>query len=139
MNFTTRQIEPFGALIEPNKKNTCITELDTEALRDIFSVHQIVLLRGFETFNTADQFAQYCEHWGEISLWPFGKVLDLIQQEDPGDHIFDNSYMPLHWDGMYRPQVPEYQIFHCVKAPLNTQGGRTVFTNTTLALKHAPE
>ena len=38
---------------------------------------------------------------------------------------------------MYRPQVPEYQIFHCVKAPLSGQGGRTTFSNTILALKHA--
>ncbi|WP_408074555.1 TauD/TfdA dioxygenase family protein [Legionella pneumophila] len=72
-----------------------------------------------------------------LSLWPFGKVLELIEQEDPEDHIFDHSYMPLHWDGMYRPQVPEYQIFHCVKAPLPGQGGRTTFSNTILALQFA--
>src|SRR5262249_20891694 len=60
-----------------------------------------------------------------------------IEQENPEDHIFDNSYMPLHWDGMYRPQVPEYQIFHCVKAPLPGQGGATTFSNTILALEHA--
>ncbi len=38
---------------------------------------------------------------------------------------------------MYRPQVPEYQIFNCVSAPLPGQGGRTTFSNTNLALKHA--
>ena len=64
-------------------------------------------------------------------------MLELIEQETPEDHIFDNSYMPLHWDGMYRPQIPEYQIFHCVKAPLAGQGGRTVFSNTILALQSA--
>jgi len=61
----------------------------------------------------------------------------LIEQDNPEDHIFDYSYVPLHWDDMYRPQVPEYQIFHCVKAPLSGQGGRTTFSNTILALKHA--
>lgn len=96
-----------------------------------------MLLRGFETFEHSEQFADYCERWGEVSVWPFGRVLDLVQKEDPGDHIFDSSYMPMHWDGMYRPQVPEYQIFQCVKAPLPGHGGRTTFSHTMLALQHA--
>jgi alpha-ketoglutarate-dependent taurine dioxygenase len=38
---------------------------------------------------------------------------------------------------MYRPQVPEFQLFHCVRAPTAGQGGRTTFSDTTLALEHA--
>ena len=44
----------------------------------------------------------------------------------------------MHWDGMYRPQVPELQIFHCVKAPGNSQGGRTTFAHTVKALENVP-
>jgi alpha-ketoglutarate-dependent taurine dioxygenase len=132
------QLKPFGVLVEPANEKTSVHDLDTEFLRDLFRKNQIVVLRGFQTFQNADGFSDYCERWGEVSLWPFGKVLELIEQENPEDHIFDNSYMPLHWDGMYRPQVPEYQIFHCVKAPLAGQGGATTFSNTILALQSAP-
>ncbi|CCN47812.1 PvcB protein [Vibrio nigripulchritudo MADA3029] len=139
MNYKITPLEPFGVIVEPISKNTSVKDLNIEKMRDLFKQRQLVLLRGFETFEESDDFADYCEGWGEISIWPFGKVLDLIQKDDPGDHIFDSSYMPLHWDGMYRPQVPEYQIFQCVQAPKPGQGGRTTFTNTIMALENAPE
>ncbi|CCN70363.1 TauD/TfdA dioxygenase family protein [Vibrio nigripulchritudo] len=139
MNYKITPLEPFGVIVEPISKNTSVKDLNIEKMRDLFKQRQLVLLRGFETFEESDDFADYCEGWGEISIWPFGKVLDLIQKDDPGDHIFDSSYLPLHWDGMYRPQVPEYQIFQCVQAPKPGQGGRTTFTNTIMALENAPE
>lgn len=137
MNYRVTDLKPFGALVEPDNEKIKVQDLDIENLRDLFRKHQLVLLRGFDTFQNAEDFSNYCERWGEVSLWPFGKVLELIEQENPEDHIFDHSYVPLHWDGMYRPQVPEYQIFHCVKAPLSGQGGATTFSNTVLALKFA--
>lgn len=138
MEFKTTPLKPFGVVIEPKNKNTPVSTLSIETLRPYFNQHQLVLLRGFSTFESSDQFAEYCELWGEISVWPFGKVLELIEQENPKDHIFDSSYVPMHWDGMYRPQVPEYQIFHCVTAPLSNHGGRTTFSNTPLVLKNTP-
>ncbi len=137
MDLKVTQLKPFGVLVEPLNGKTKVQDLDVEQLRQLFRKHQLVLLRGFETFQNSEEFSDYCGVWGEVSLWPFGKVLELIQQDNPDDHIFDNSYMPLHWDGMYRPQVPEYQIFHCVKAPLAGQGGATTFSNTILALESA--
>lgn len=137
MNYNITHLKPFGVLLEPMSEKTKVNALDIENLRHLFWKNQLVVLRGFETFQNAEDFSNYCEFWGEVSLWPFGKVLELIEQDDPEDHIFDHSYMPLHWDGMYRPQVPEYQIFHCIKAPLPGQGGRTTFSNTILALKFA--
>lgn len=131
------KIKPFGLLIEPRDANQDISDLNVEELREHFRKEHLIVLRGFRTFSTAEGFANYCERWGEISVWPFGKVLELVEQEKPEDHIFDNNYVPLHWDGMYRPQVPEYQVFHCVSAPLASQGGRTTFSNTILALEHA--
>lgn len=138
MNYKTSKINPFGLLIEPTNPNTDVHDLDTEELRKHFHKEQLILLRGFKTFQDSVGFSDYCERWGEISIWPFGKILELIERENPEDHIFDNNYVPLHWDGMYRPQVAEYQIFHCVQAPLSGQGGRTTFSNTLLALKNAP-
>lgn len=135
MEYKITPIKPFGLLLEPTNTRA-INDLNIENLRQLFWQEQLLILRGFDTFKQTEDFAQYCESWGEISLWPFGKVLELIEQDKPKDHIFDNSYIPLHWDGMYRHQIPEFQIFHCVAAPQPGQGGRTVFSNTLLALKY---
>lgn len=137
MEFKVGYLKPFGVVIEPKVPNTNVNNLDIESLRQFFKQEHLVLLRGFNTFKNSVEFSDYCELWGEISLWPFGKVLELIEQTNPEDHIFDSSYVPMHWDGMYRPQVPEYQIFHCVTAPLPGHGGRTTFANTILALQNA--
>ncbi|WGL59738.1 TauD/TfdA family dioxygenase [Pigmentibacter sp. JX0631] len=139
MNFKSKQLEPFGVLLEPTYFNQSIHSLDVENLREIFHAKQFIVLRGFKTFMNADDFALYCENWGKISLWPYGKVLELIEQENPTDHIFHHNYVPLHWDGMYREQIPEYQIFHCVSAPLQHQGGRTTFSNTFLTFQNATQ
>lgn len=131
-------IEPFGLLLESRRSGIDIRELDVSLLRELLWRERLIVLRGFRTFTGAEDFSEYCERWGEISVWPFGKVLELVERNNPEDHIFDNNYVPLHWDGMYRPQVPEFQLFHCVRAPRAGQGGRTTFSNTVLALESAP-
>jgi alpha-ketoglutarate-dependent taurine dioxygenase len=136
MECNMTSIQSFGLLLEPQSCSN-LEALDLTHLRELVRDEHLLILRGFRQFRNTEAFINYCERWGEISLWPFGKVLELIEQDNPADHIFDNNYVPLHWDGMYRPQVPEFQIFHCVKAPLPGQGGRTTFSNTRLALKQA--
>lgn len=131
--------QPFGVVLEPQKPQADIRDLAVEMVRELLWKERLVVLRGFHTFADAASFADYCERWGEISIWPFGKVLELQERSNPEDHIFDNNYVPLHWDGMYRPQVAEFQIFHCVKAPRPGQGGRTTFSDTVRALENAPE
>lgn len=130
---------PFGLLLQAENSLDHVNDINVDDLREWIQREHLIVLRGFRTFQDSESFSTYCEKWGEISIWPFGKVLELIEQDKPEDHIFDNSYVPLHWDGMYRPQVPEFQIFHCVQAPLTGHGGRTTFSNTVLALKNAPE
>ncbi|MBN9231727.1 MAG: pyoverdine biosynthesis protein PvcB [Legionella sp. 40-6] len=140
MDYTISKLNPFGIRIEPIRDTfpIPIQKLDRSKLRQLFYQEHLILLRGFITFDNAPDFAQYCETFGAISIWPFGKVLELIEQDQPEDHIFDHRYVPLHWDGMYRPQVPEMQIFHCVKAPPAGLGGKTTFSNTILTLDHTP-
>ncbi|MGZ3775048.1 MAG: TauD/TfdA dioxygenase family protein [Pseudobdellovibrionaceae bacterium] len=131
-------IKPFGVILEANSSSNDIRDVNVDMLRDLVWRERLVVLRGFRTFTGTDDFSKYCEQWGEISIWPFGKVLELVEHNNPEDHIFDNNYVPLHWDGMYRPQIPEFQLFHCVRAPHPGQGGRTTFSNTVLALESAP-
>ncbi|MBS1961798.1 MAG: TauD/TfdA family dioxygenase [Bdellovibrionales bacterium] len=137
MQTKETRVEPFGLLLEPSRPGADVRDLDVKRLRGLLARERLLVLRGFRTFGDAEDFAAYCERFGEISVWPFGKVLELIERNNPEDHIFDNNYVPLHWDGMYRPQVPELQLFHCVKAPRAGQGGRTTFSDTTLALEFA--
>jgi alpha-ketoglutarate-dependent taurine dioxygenase len=129
---------PFGAVLKARTADDDVRNLDVKMLRDLVWNERLIVLRGFRTFSAVGDFVNYCETWGEISEWPFGKVLELVEKNNPEDHIFDNNYVPLHWDGMYRPQVPEFQLFHCVQAPKSGQGGRTTFSNTVRALEKAP-
>lgn len=137
MNYRTERVAPFGLMVRPASAQTDLREVDVDALRSLAREHHLLVLRDFDNFAGPDEFAGYCERWGEISLWPFGKILELVEHANPADHIFDNNYVPLHWDGMYRKQVPEFQVFHCVSAPSAGQGGRTTFANTPRALNGA--
>jgi L-tyrosine isonitrile desaturase/decarboxylase len=138
MKFKTTRVNPFGLLLEPHSPDTDIQALDVTMLRDLVWREHLIVLRGFRSFAGPDDLSEYCALWGEISVWPFGKILELVEQNNPEDHIFDNNFVPLHWDGMYRPQVPEFQLFQCVQAPRPGQGGRTTFSNTIQALADAP-
>lgn len=138
MQFKLTKNEPFGWMVQPNRSGDDMRELHVEALKDLIQSEHLIVLRGFKTPKTPTELSDYCERWGEVSVWPFGKVLELVEHNNPEDHIFDNNYVPLHWDGMYRPQVPEFQVFHCVSAPLKSQGGCTTFSNTVRALECAP-
>lgn len=145
IRYKISDVKPFGVMVRPLEDDTNVGQLPLPTIRDLAREHHLVVLRGFRTF-TGDPagsvaFADYCATWGEISVWPFGKVLELIEQKNPTDHIFDHNYVPLHWDGMYRKQVPEFQIFHCASAPEISEGGRTTFSNTAqlLARTAGPE
>ncbi len=127
----------FGALIEASSTGERLEELPVGELRELVRAHHLLLLRGFSAFADAEELTAYCARWGEISMWPFGAVLELVEHENPEDHIFDHRHVPLHWDGMYRPQVPEFQLFHCVSAPGHDQGGGTVFSQTSAVLRDA--
>lgn len=135
MYYELKFIKPFGVLIKAKQPAFGIEVVEQSLLQQLYAEQQLIVLRGFKPFHDDESFTDYCQQWGEISLWPFGKILDLVEEKNPKDHIFDNSYMPLHWDGMYRRQVPEYQIFRCLKAPQKNQGGRTTFSNTLLVLQ----
>jgi alpha-ketoglutarate-dependent taurine dioxygenase len=125
---------PFGRIISPTVSDTDVSLLPVSVVRNLLREHRILVLRGFRSFADREEFVKYAESWGRIMLWPFGEVLELVEHENPVDHVFDNSWMPFHWDGAFVAQVPEFQMFHCVAAPGEGQGGRTVFCDTTRML-----
>lgn len=127
----------FGALVEARSPGERVQDLPVDELRRLVREHHLLLLRGFTTFADAEELTSYCGRWGEIGMWPFGAVLELVEHDAPDDHIFDHRHVPLHWDGMYRPQVPEFQLFHCVSSPGEDEGGGTVFSDTAGVLRDA--
>ncbi|WP_347170758.1 TauD/TfdA family dioxygenase [Pseudomonas salmasensis] len=127
----------FGVMVSPRQAHMHIGELSPAWLRMLVQSHQLVVLRGFDSFDSPESLERYCATFGEIMMWPFGAVLDLQEQAAPDDHIFSNSYVPLHWDGMYLETVPEFQVFHCVNAGDCTEGGCTTFASTPQALRIA--
>ncbi|MFF4223666.1 TauD/TfdA dioxygenase family protein [Streptomyces abikoensis] len=134
--YAVTAIAPFGVAIQAPEPGAHVRDLAVDPLRALVREHGVLLLRGFDTFGTPEELSAYCERWGEPSVWPFGTVLDLVEKERPEDHIFDSSYMPMHWDGMYREQIPEFQIFQCVHAPGAGDGGETTFSDTAAVLRN---
>ncbi|KVE28876.1 pyoverdine biosynthesis protein PvcB [Burkholderia singularis] len=129
----------FGVMVKPDGGRRHVGELSIEWLRALVRSQQLVVLRGFDSFDDAQSLTRYCATFGEIMMWQFGAVLELVEHADPDDHIFANSYVPLHWDGMYLETVPEFQVFQCVQAVGEGDGGRTTFSSTTQALRIATQ
>lgn len=130
-------LAPFGIAVHSVDRGRPLTELPLAPLRALVREHRLLLLRDFAALDGPGALSAYGERWGQLSVWPFGTVLELVQQPDPADHIFDHSHMPMHWDGMYRDHIPEFQIFACVHAPGEGNGGETTFCDTAAVLAHA--
>lgn len=126
----------FGLLVETGQKASTISQYTVDQLRSQLRRHRLLVLRGFDTgFDRTPEFAAHARAWGEIMSWPFGNVFDAVAHENPIDSVFDCSYLPLHWDGMYRDTIPEIQLFYCVRAPDAEAGGHTIFVDTVSLLQ----
>ncbi|MCP3797664.1 TauD/TfdA family dioxygenase [Allokutzneria sp. A3M-2-11 16] len=132
-----QKIGSFGVLVQAGAPGTNPTTLAPEALLALAREHHILVLRGFRDFTNAEDLTAWCGTLGEVMMWPFGAVLELVETDAPTDHIFDHSYVPLHWDGMYKPMIPEFQVFQCVSAPGAGNGGRTTFSDSSAVLASA--
>lgn len=131
-------VTPFGVLVQAGTADADIMEVPIPVARDLVRRHRILVLRGFRSFGPQEELARYAASWGQLLSWSFGDVLELVEHEQAVDHVFDNSKMWLHWDGVFVEQIPEFQIFQCVNAPEEAQGGRTVFCDTARVLADAP-
>ncbi|HSP77368.1 MAG TPA: TauD/TfdA family dioxygenase [Myxococcaceae bacterium] len=134
-DFELSEMSPFGLLLRARREGTKLEQIPVEVLRQLTRKHRLLLLRGFAQFESAEALTKYCTTWGEIMMWPFGAVLELVEHADPKDHIFDHTYVPVHWDGMYMPMIPAIQFFQCVNAPGDESGGQTTFSDTIRILE----
>ena len=135
--FDVVPMTPFGVRVQAHGPSEDLRGIPVAELRALVRKHHLVLLRGFAPLGSAESLSRYCTTWGDIMKWSFGDVLELVEHENPTDHIFDNSYVPFHWDGMYMPLIPALQVFQCVHAPGMEEGGQTTFTDTTRILANA--
>lgn len=127
-------MSPYGVMIRPRTGSADTTELPVPVTRELAREHRLLVLRGFDPFSGPEELARYAASWGQVLTWSFGSVLELVEHERPVDHIFDNTTVTFHWDGMFVERVPEFQIFQCVSALDDEQGGRTLFCDTTRVL-----
>lgn len=135
--FNVEVISPFGVIIRPTGAEEDLTEVPVPTARDLARKYCLVVFRGFGALSDPEELARYAASWGQLLTWPFGAVLDLVEHERPADHVFDNTGVSFHWDGMFVDRIPEFQIFQCIKALDEGQGGRTIFCDTTQVLDDA--
>lgn len=135
--YIVEDLQPFGAAIRAPAPRLSARSVPVDLLRSLARERHLVLLRGFLPFSDGEDLADYGSSWGEIMMWPFGAVLELVEEPDAVDHIFGNCSIPMHWDGMYREFVPEFQIFSCVTTPPAGATGRTLFANTISILSES--
>jgi alpha-ketoglutarate-dependent taurine dioxygenase len=130
-------MSPYGLMIYPWMANTEATKVPVAVAQELAREHHLLVLRGFAPFPGAEELARYAASWGQLLTWPFGEVLELVQHDGPADHVFDNTGISFHWDGMFVDRIPEFQIFQCINAGDRGQGGHTIFCDTTRVLNHA--
>jgi len=135
--FDVETLPPFGVIVRPRTPQQDVAQVGVATARELVREHRVLVLRGFRSPPDAAALARYAASWGQTYRWPFGAVLDLVEHETPADHVFDNSGVSYHWDGMFKEQIPEFQLFQCVSAPEEEEGGRTIFCDTTLVLADA--
>lgn len=130
------RLAPFGLLVEAADGPADLRRIPPTTLADLTVDNRVLVLRGFPLLDVDDLVA-YCERWGDVLTWDFGKVLNLVVREDPKNYLFTRGPVPYHWDGAFAAATPDYFLFQCRHAP-GGAGGETVFCDTTRAIRAMP-
>jgi alpha-ketoglutarate-dependent taurine dioxygenase len=134
---STASLASFGTLVTPDDPAMDCLDIPVDHLRALTRDSKLVLLRGFANQSTGLALADFARRWGQIMTASYGEVLNLVEKNESRDSIYDSSSLPLHWDGMYMPTIPEFQVFYCVDAGQLDKGGETVFVDTVSLLEDA--
>lgn len=105
-----------------------VGELLVQWFKGLVCSYYLLFLCGFVVFVDVESLICYCYDFGEVMLWLFGVVFELVEQEGVEDYIFVNNYVLLYWDGMYLEMVLEFQVFYCVDVFGDSDGGCIIFS-----------
>jgi alpha-ketoglutarate-dependent taurine dioxygenase/4-hydroxybenzoate polyprenyltransferase len=130
-------LAPFGLLVHV-KEGTNLHELDAGLLSDWVDAHRMVVIRGVAP-PTKSELVASARRLGPLQPWSFGAVHEIVPKENPSNYLYSKRRVPLHWDGAFAERTPRILLFQCLKTPAATEGGETVFVDTTLVLANAKE
>lgn len=136
LQLNVKPLSPFGALLEAIEYQSDIRQLSIAQLCQLAWDYHVIVLRGFSLLESTE-LSSYCQRWGELLVWKFGTVLDLIVHQNPENYLFTNGNVPFHWDGAFAEAVPRFLFFQCLKAPGAGSGGESLFCDTTRVLQNA--
>lgn len=135
MELNIKPLSPFGALLEATEHQSDLRQLPIEQLCQLIWDYRLIVLRGFSLLER-EEVQSYCQRWGELLVWNFGTLLDLIVHQNPENYLFTNGNVPFHWDGAFAKAVPRFLFFQCLKAPGAGSGGESLFCDTTRVLQN---
>lgn len=131
-------LAPFGLVVEAADGPVDLRGVSPAVVAGLTVEHRVLVLRGFPLLEV-DELVAYCERWGDVLTWDFGKVLELVVRENPKNYLFAGGPVPYHWDGAFAASTPDFFLFQCRHASVGG-GGETVFCDTTRAVRAvAPE
>ncbi|MFC5184564.1 FAD-dependent oxidoreductase [Actinomadura harenae] len=131
------RLTPFGVRLSPAGQAD-LDELPPERLKSLLLREHLLLLRGFTGGSTVDKFEAFARRLGPLVVWGDAPIASVVAKAEPDDHVHDTGFMPLHWDGVYKPDTPDIQMFQCLKAVgTAASGGATLFSDTTRVIAGA--
>lgn len=137
-NCRVESLKPFGALIQPLPPAQTVMDLCMDSLYSIMRENRLLVFRGFSSL-TPSELVAFAKSWGEILVWDYGEILDVLAHPNPKNYIFTPGKVPFHWDGAFHSQTPHYQLFQCLQASGTHDGGDTLFCNTVQLLQNLPD
>lgn len=116
----------FGALwdMEPG-----YASVDARMLVGLVRRHGLLVLRGATPGKDIATLAAFASSLGTPMAWPQGTVVAIAEEDGAHSHLVSTDPMPMHWDGMFLPLIPELLLFSCRQATRGG-GGHTVFAWT---------
>ena len=131
------EMAPFGLEVTARTEGTDPRDLPVALLERWALDHRLLVLRGFAPLP-GDDLPTFCRRLGQPQVFEFGIVDELRARADSKNFLFSTSAVPCHFDGLFLDLVPSWQFFSCEQAPEASDGGETLFCDTTRMLASAP-
>lgn len=120
-------LAPFGAVIHV-AEGTSFGALPVDDIHAWVREHRVVVLRGLRAPERME-LPLDARRLGPLQAWRFGSIHELEVKPDTTNYLYTDRAVPLHWDGAFAGEAPQYLVFHCLEAPAG--GGETEFVDTS--------